>query len=128
MGRGGMLGAMVAAGLSAACLVDVDHVQDPRPRFDKARAEARAAQGQPGPAHEVNVLTYDPRDGELVRVSLPLWLARRIGRDGETDGGTDEWEGRLRRHVSFRDLGRAGRGILVEIEEEDGEQVLIWLR
>ena len=34
----------------------------------------------------------------------------------------------MKRHVRLRDLERAGLGLLVEVEEEDGEQVLLWLK
>jgi hypothetical protein len=126
----GVLAAMVSTG----CFVDIHHVSDPRPEFDKARAEAQAVQGKPGPARELNVLTYEPADQELVRVRVPMWLARKLGHETEETGswsdesGDDRVEQAVRRHVSLKDLERAGRGVLVEVAEEDGEQVLIWLR
>ena len=125
---------LVAAMVSAGCFVDIHHVSDPRPAFDKARAEALAVQGRPGPAHELNVLTYDPGDRELVRVRVPMWLARKLGHEIEEDASrgndsdNDRVERAVRRHVSLKDLEGAGRGILVEVEDEGGEQVLIWLR
>lgn len=125
---------LLAAMVSAGCFVDIHHVSDPRPAFDKARAEAQAVQGRPGPAHELNVLTYDPADQQMVRVRVPMWLARKLGQEAEDgaswsdDSGDDRVERAVRRHVSLKDLERAGRGVLVEVEEEDGEQVLIWLR
>jgi hypothetical protein len=30
--------------------------------------------------------------------------------------------------VRLEDVEKAGRGALVEVEEEDGDQVLVWLR
>ena len=37
-------------------------------------------------------------------------------------------EERMKRHVRLEEIEKAGLGVLVEVEEEDGEQVLIWLR
>jgi hypothetical protein len=32
------------------------------------------------------------------------------------------------RRAPLKDIGQAGRGILVEVEEVSGDQVLVWLR
>lgn len=133
-----LLGALVLL-LQAACFLEVDHVSDPRPAFRRARAEAEKVQGQRGPAHRLNVLAYDPDDGELVRVSLPLWLCRKIEKEVDWDEGDREWSRadrdnaekmrrRLKRHVTLEQIEKAGLGILAEIEDDDGSQVLIWLK
>ena len=137
MRRAGILATIVAAVAQAGCLVQITRVKDARPVFDQARREAERYQGRRGPAHELNVLVFDPRDGELVRVTLPMWLVRSVDRrvDWEReiagdDGGDprDRVARRVRRHVRLEDLEKAGLGILAEVEDEDGEQVLIWLR
>jgi hypothetical protein len=132
MRGGGILGVVLAAGLGTACFVEVHKVADPRAAFEKAKAEAQRYQGQPGPGHELNVLVYDGHDGELVQVSLPLWLVRKIDREGgdlELDGPEGRVKDHLRRHLRLRDIEKAGLGILVEVEEEEsGDQVLVWLR
>jgi hypothetical protein len=132
---GGRLGAMVLglASLQAGCLVSVEHVQDPAPAFARARAEAATVAGHAGPAHRLNALAYDPDEGELVQVSVPMWLARKAVHEGRLEvAEEDEAEGRaaraVARHVSLEDLERAGLGVLAEVEDDDGEQVLIWLR
>jgi hypothetical protein len=138
MGRAGMLGLAVAAlGLAeSACLVQITHVADPRPIFGAARAEADRLTGRPGRAHELNVLVWNREDHELVRVSLPMWIVRRAERriDWDDDGAFDG-DGRAHdhvreamRHVRLEDLEKAGLGILAEVEEDGGDQVLIWLR
>ena len=75
------------------------------------------------------MLVFDPDDHQLVRVSLPMWLCRKL--DGKVDWD-DEREARVarsvRRHVRLEQLERAGLGVLAEVEEEGGEQVLIWLK
>jgi hypothetical protein len=132
LGRMGMVALGLA--LEAGCLVTVDHVADPSSAFAAARTEAQALAGRSGRAREVNVLAYDPDDHELVRVSVPLSLAKKACHEGrlELSEGGDRAEGRaaraVSRHVSLDDLERAGRGVLVEAEEDAGERVLIWLR
>jgi len=137
MGRAGMLGLAIAA-LSlgeAGCLVQITHVADPRPIFGEARAEAERLTGRPGRAHELNVLVWNRDDRELVRVSLPMWIVRRAERhiDWDDDGfdGDRRAKDHVRealRHVRLEDLEKAGLGILAEVEEEGGDQVLVWLR
>jgi hypothetical protein len=137
MGRAGMLGLAIAA-LSlteAACLVQITHVADPRPIFGAARAEAERLAGRPGPAHELNVLVWNHGDRELVRVSLPMWIARRAERHIDWDDDAFDGDRHARdhvrqalRHVRLEDLEQAGLGLLAEVEEEGGDQVLVWLR
>jgi hypothetical protein len=111
---------LLAAILQAGCLVHVERVDDPTATaaFRTARAEALQYQGRPGPARQLNVLVYDPGDKEMVRVSVPMWLARKAA-------GRVDWDAR---RLRLEDIERAGLGILAEVDEEDGEQVLVWLR
>jgi hypothetical protein len=119
----------VAALLLGGCFVEVRRVEDPLPAFREARAEASRLQGRPGPAHRVNVLVFDESDRKLVRVNLPLWVVRRIDKDGEIDfddEAGDLAEG-VRPRLRLEDIEKAGLGILVEVEEDGGDQVLVWL-
>lgn len=132
MKRIGLL-AVVVAVLGWGCFVEVTHVRNPEPLFREARAQAARHAGRPGPAHELNVLAYDPQDRELVRVSLPMWLVRKAERHGNWDLDLDDARGErakrsLKRHLRLEDIERAGLGILLEVEEDDGEQVLVWLQ
>jgi len=137
MGRAGMLGlAMVALSLAeAGCLVQITHVADPRPIFDQARAEAERLSGRPGRAHELNVLVWNRDDRQLVRVSVPMWIVRKAERHVDWDDDAFDGDRRARdhvrealRHVRLEDLETAGLGILAEVEEDGGDQVLVWLR
>ena len=137
MGRASVRGLAVAAlGLAeSACLVQITHVADPRPIFGAARAEADRLTGRPGRAHELNVLVWNHDDHELVRVSLPMWIVRRAERhidwdDDAFDGDRDARDHvrEAMRHVRLEDLEKAGLGILAEVEEDGGNQVLVWLR
>ncbi len=132
---GSRFGALVLglALLQGGCLVSVEHVHDPAAAFARARAEAAAVAGRPGPAHHLNVLAYDPDEGELVHVSVPMWLARKAAHEGRFDvadeaGAEGKAARAVARHVSLGDLERAGLGVLAEVQDDDGEQVLIWLR
>ena len=122
--------AVLVVGLvGAACLVDVEKVSNPGPAFSKARREAAQAAKQGGRAESLNVLAYDPDDEELVRVSVPMWLVRKMDcDDSDLDLGDDKTRRKLERHLRLEEIQKAGPGLLVEVEEEGGEQVLVWLR
>jgi hypothetical protein len=120
--------------IEAACLVQITHVADPRPIFHAARIEAERLTGRPGRARELNVLVWNRDDGELVRVCLPMWLVRKAERRidwrdeiEKGDGASDHVRNALRR-VRLEDIEKAGLGILAEVEEDGGDQVLVWLR
>jgi hypothetical protein len=134
MRRARRLGLVVAVlSLSeAGCLVQITHVADPRPIFSAARVEAERLTGRPGRARELNVLVWNRDDGELVRVSLPMWLVRKAEqrvdwRDELENGDRASVRNALRR-VRLEDIEKAGLGILAEVEEDGGDQVLVWLR
>jgi hypothetical protein len=126
---------ILAAVLGAGCLVDVRRVSDPGPAFREAREEAARVQGKPGPARSLNVLVYEADERKLVRVSLPIWLVKKI--QHEVDDDDFDWDDddvpartgrRVRRHLRLEELEKAGLGLLVEVEEDDGARVLVWLR
>jgi hypothetical protein len=133
MNRAGAMSSLLGAVLTTGCFVEVRHVDDPRPAFDRARAEAAGLAGRPGRAHEVNVLVYERDDQQLVKVSVPLWIARKIAKHDGGEISFDDEVGervqrRLERRLRFEDLEKAGRGTVVEVEDDDGSQVLVWLR
>jgi len=133
--RRGLAAVAMGALMGTGCFVDVSHVSDPGPAFRRARAEAESLAGRQGPARSVQVLVYDPADRELVRVSVPMWIARRIEKESDWDDvdfydsdGGDRALRALRGRISLRDLERSALGTLIEVEDEDGEQVMVWLR
>ena len=123
--------------LSAACLVEVEEVSDPGPAFARARSEAARVAGRPGPPDSLQVLVYDRKDGKLVRASVPMWLVEKFD-EGEVDLDLDDEEidlnlddetaERVRRHLRLSELKEAPLGPIVEVDEEDGDQVLVWLK
>jgi hypothetical protein len=128
MRSGKLLAVMAAAALSAGCLVDIEEVSDPGPAFAEARAEAARVEGRPGPADRLEVLVYDQQDRQLVRVSLPMWAVEKMG-DEEIDIDLDDETAKhVRSHLKLSELKTTPLGPLVEVEEEDGDQVLVWLK
>jgi hypothetical protein len=135
--RSALPGLALAALLGGGCVfeVSVQEVRDPRPAFEAARREAARLQGRRGRARELNVLAYSPDERKLVRACIPMWLVRKIGRKVQSSDeievraeGEERVEERLRRHVRIEEIEKAGLGVLVEVEEEDGGLVLVWLR
>jgi len=132
MRRASLAGVLAAAVVAAGCLVEIEKVSDPQAVFSRARADAARAHGQPGRPGHLEVLVYDRAEGELVRASLPLWLVRKIddGDEIDLDFGDEGGEAaeRVKSRLRLKDIEQAGRGVLVEVEEEGGDQVLVWLR
>jgi hypothetical protein len=134
MRRPAILLVAVAALLETGCLVQITKVADPRPIFQEARLEAGRYAGKTGRAREVNVLVYEPAEQQLVRVSVPIWLVKKMENHVDWDDvDLDDEDGErvkriLKRRIRVEDLEKAGLGMLVEVDEEDGEQVLVWLK
>ena len=126
-----LLGLLGLSLLATGCLVEVRTVNDPGPDLARARAEVEDVARHPGPAKSVHVIAYDPDDRKLVKVDVPLWLVHKFkDQDDEIDLGHDI-SGRASDHlkrISLRDLEKVGRGALVEVRDDDGTQVLVWLR
>ncbi|MBK5256390.1 MAG: hypothetical protein JJE39_10190 [Vicinamibacteria bacterium] len=125
---------------SIGCLVNVTHVSNPDRYFEEAMRNARAVAGRQGPARELHVLVYDADERKLVRVDLPLGLVSRLARDADFDWDFDDFDvcnssrhgcsearHRLRR-FSGRDLAKLPLGPLVEVSDDDGERVFVYLR
>jgi hypothetical protein len=79
----------------------------------------------------IRVLAYDEREGRLVHVDVPVWLARmamsdrggsghrRIAINGENiefDAGD----------LTFEDVERHGPGLIVDVGDGRGSQVIVW--
>jgi hypothetical protein len=134
MRRPAILMVALAALLETGCIVQITKVADPRPIFQQARLEAGRYAGRTGRAREVNVLVYEPDEGQLVRVSLPIWLVKKMEHhvdwdDVDIDGDDAEQVKRvLKRRIRLEDIEKAGLGTLIEVEEDGGEQVLVWLK
>jgi hypothetical protein len=89
-------------------------------------------EGRSGPPESLHVLVYDRKEARLVRASVPLWIVDKIDEEGiDLDGEIDLDDGtaeRVHRHLRLSELKDAPLGPLVEVDEEDGDQVLVWLK
>ena len=127
---------------TAGCLVNVTHVSNPDRYFEEARRSARAVAGQEGPARELRVLVYDADEHKLIRVEVPLSLVRRLADNEEfnwdfdfddhdfchSDSRACADARRKLRKFNGRDLEKLPLGPLVEVTEDDGERVFVYLR
>lgn len=128
-----------AALVSSGCLIRVEHVANADGAFRAAFAEADQYTGHGGRPSELNVLVYDSKDGEMVRVSVPIWLANKFVR--HADSGNLEWESSgdehgdrvaraLRRSLrdgQLSDLSALPRGVVASVESDE-ERVLVWMK
>ncbi len=128
--------ALVALSLTACISVRTESgVRNADRQFERAYAEiARIAGTRGGETrrpHRLYVLVHDAEEGELIRVSVPMWLVDAglsLGADvsGHEHGRSAgdryglEWS-------AIKDLGRYGRGLLASVEEEKA-RVLVWLK
>ena len=122
------------------CLVNVTHVSNPDRYFEEARRSAGAVAGRPGPAKELRVLVYDADERKLVRVEVPLGLVLKLAENEEFDWDFDDHDfchsasrgcseaRRKLRKFRGQDLEKLPLGPLVEVTEDDGERVFVYLR
>jgi len=64
----------------------------------------------------------EPEDETMRRASLAGILAAAVGDEG------GEIAERIRRRLRLKDIEQAVRGVLLEVNEESGDRVLVWLR
>jgi hypothetical protein len=122
----GVLGALVLAS-TTGCIVQIEHTSNPDAAFDQAREEAAAAFKEGGSARDVKILVYDRGDENIVRVNVPLWLAKKLSKDD--DGDFLKGEGiHVGQKVRLEDLEKGGKGTVIEVEGDEGERVLVYLR
>jgi len=102
--------------------------------FDQAERQiarlARHRQDGHARVHRLHLLAYDRREGELVRISVPLWmaeLAMDIGEEAERHHHDIDIEERYDVDWrALRDLARFGPGLLAAVTS-DHDRVLVWL-
>jgi hypothetical protein len=79
----------------------------------------------------IRVLAYDPRQGRVVRVDVPVWLARMAmserggsGRRRITVNGEDiDFDAG---DLTFEDVERHGPGLIVDTSDDRGGKVIVW--
>ncbi len=115
------------------CWVWVDsNPRDVDAAFREALVEVNRIQAVPaaerGRPHKVRLLVYDEGDNQLVKLSVPLWLVRKVAEHAADDGDADVEQAREldRFGLTLDQVLEGGRGMLLQADEED-ERVLIWL-
>lgn len=69
---------------------------------------------------------YNPRDGKLVRFSVPFWLIR-LSPDGTISVGDDALDGvKGAEKLTVKELESLGPALLIDQTKPDGARVLVW--
>jgi len=74
----------------------------------------------------MHVMVWDPKEGRIVRVTLPFWLLRLSNRGSihfSSDRANLSFE---RLNLTVDDLEKYGPALIVDQEMPSGERVLIW--
>ena len=125
---------LILLGLTGCIGIQVRHgVRDADAYFGRAEREiARLERNftpKPCRVHKLHLLAYDRRDRELVRISVPLWMAELAMDLGVETGRRHDFDFEERYDVDWRrlqDLDRFGPGLLVSVAS-DRDRLLIWL-
>lgn len=71
------------------------------------------------------VLAWNPRQNELVRLSLPFWLLRMQGKPFVLGDMVNSFEDRSLQ-LTAEDIERHGPGIVLDYADSNGTRVLVW--
>lgn len=137
--RTGLVAVALAALLGLpGCWVWIDsNPRNVEGKFAAALEKAAGLQAVPadqrGRPRKVRVLVYDQGDDQLISISAPMWLVRRLaehaGEEAQDDldeAGSDGL-GRARRHGLKMDRILDGSKGLMLQADEDGERILVWV-
>jgi hypothetical protein len=100
--------------------------------FRQAReriARLSSHSSDPATPHRLRILIYDPDEKQLVRISLPFWLAKKGLREAIEDseyhrGKAPDYDFDIR--AFSQAISRMPRGLLAEVWSEE-EKILLWL-
>lgn len=71
------------------------------------------------------VMAWDPDEGRIVNVKIPLWFLSVGHKKVDLGVGADSFD--LRRlDLNFKDIERIGSILLIDVHTRGGERVLIW--
>jgi len=77
--------------------------------------------------HRLKILVYDPDEGQLVRISLPLWLVKKgLKQEISQSRPSDHLDFEFESQAFTRALSVLPRGLVAEVWT-DREKVLLWL-
>jgi hypothetical protein len=104
-------------------LIELRHGNQPVLHRELESASSDAS----GKLQALCVLTYDPRAGKIVSVSVPFWLLRLAPAKHFSflgDNGLDFDSDRAQ--LTFHDLERLGPGLILDERNPRGSRVLVW--
>ena len=71
------------------------------------------------------VKAWDPDEGRIVNLTIPIWILAMGHRKVDLGLGEDSFD--LRRlNLDFKDIERIGPVLLIDVRTRTGERVLIW--
>jgi hypothetical protein len=93
-------------------------------QVDRIQSTPAAERGKP---RTLRVLAYEQDDDELVKLSVPLWLVRKVAQHAvDSEEASRDLEQIARHGVTIDQILSGGRGMMLQADEDD-EKVLIWL-
>jgi hypothetical protein len=116
----------------AACDAILASLPSPRPLYeidsdDRLRLVRPIEDLPTGSAHPdtLRILTFDPDDQRLVKVSLPFWMLR-LSRAKFHVTGADRAFDLRRLNLDSAELQRLGPALVLDFRDRDGARVLLW--
>ncbi len=91
-----------------------------------ARVVPRTAPGGSADVASIHVLVYTPDVRKLARVTVPFWLVRLSPQSGTARFDNDDVKELHGVKITIGDIERAGPGLLLDHQRDDGSRVLIW--
>jgi hypothetical protein len=117
---------------STSCLVYVEKAdpQTAAQKFAKARQKIeKISASRPRVPHKLVCLVYDPEEAQLVKISLPYWMAKKGVISSLEEGnnhGLKKAGYQFETRAVEEALSKMPAGLLVEVVDEE-ERVLVWL-
>jgi hypothetical protein len=101
-------------------LIEIDSAERVRRTRDIADLPTAATR-----ATNFIVKAWDPDEGRIVNLTIPIWILAMGRRKVDLGMGADSFD--LRRlNLDFKDLERIGPVLLIDVHTRTGERVLIW--
>ena len=97
---------------------------DDRGRYLKSNTDRKAPPNATA-IEGVHVMVFDPDDGRIVRLTIPLWLLRLKMRGTTIDLNGNRMDLEDLR-LTVEDLERYGPTLIVDHKGRDGARVLVW--
>jgi hypothetical protein len=101
-------------------LIEIDANERVRPTRDTAELPTA-----PSKATNMVIKAWDPDEGRIVNLTIPIWILAMGHRKVDLGFGPDSFD--LRRlKLDFKDIERIGPALLIDVHTRSGERVLIW--